>query len=149
MHARVTKIAGQNQVLFCRKSETLDIKRAGVLVGSAFGGINSFASGCATLMTNHKKMNPFCIPFAITNMGSAMLAMDTGLMGPNYSVSSACATGNYCMLNAVNHIRAGEADIMLAGATDAAIIPEGVCYTLCCTNQELHAHRQSLATNFA
>lgn len=58
-------------------------------------------------------------------MGSAMLAMDTGLMGPNYSISSACATGNYCMLNAVNHIRAGEADVMLAGATDAAIIPEG------------------------
>ena len=72
-----------------------------------------------------RKMNPFCIPFAITNMGSAMLAMDTGLMGPNYSISSACATGNYCMLNAVKHIRAGEADVMLAGATDAAIIPEG------------------------
>jgi 3-oxoacyl-[acyl-carrier-protein] synthase II len=52
-------------------------------------------------------------------------------MGPNYSVSSACATGNYCMLNAVNHIRAGEADLMLAGATDAAIIPEGMALSCC------------------
>jgi 3-oxoacyl-[acyl-carrier-protein] synthase II len=93
--------------------------------------MRAFANGCQTSLSNHKKMNPFCIPFSITNMGSAMLAMDTGLMGPNYSVSSACATGNYCMLNAVNHIRAGEADLMLAGATDAAIIPEGMALSCC------------------
>lgn len=43
-------------------------------------------------------MNPFCIPFAITNMPGALLAMDTGFMGPNYSISTACATGNYCIL---------------------------------------------------
>ncbi len=42
-------------------------------------------------------MNPFCIPFAITNMGGALLAMDLGFMGPNYSISTACATGNYCI----------------------------------------------------
>jgi len=45
-----------------------------------------------------KKMNPFCIPFAINNMGGALLAMDLGFMGPNYSISTACATGNYCIL---------------------------------------------------
>lgn len=116
------------QTRCCRDSAGINVHRAGVLVGTAFGGIASFASGCSMLLKNHKKMNPFCIPFAITNMGSAMLAMDTGLMGPNYSISSACATGNYCMLNAVNHIRAGEADVMLAGATDAAIIPEGTIH---------------------
>ena len=43
-------------------------------------------------------MNPFCIPFAITNMAGALLAMDLGFMGPNYSISTACATGNYCIL---------------------------------------------------
>lgn len=50
------------------------------------------------LPAGHRKMNPFCIPFAITNMGGAMLAMDTGFMGPNYSISTACATGNYCIM---------------------------------------------------
>ena len=49
-------------------------------------------------MQGFKRMNPFCIPFAITNMPGAILAMDLGFMGPNYSISTACATGNYCIL---------------------------------------------------
>ncbi|KAM3251404.1 hypothetical protein P3L10_005474 [Capsicum annuum] len=54
-------------------------------------------------------MNPFCVPFAITNMGSAMFFMELGWMGPNYSISTACATSNFCILNAANHIIRGEA----------------------------------------
>ncbi len=46
----------------------------------------------------HRKMNPFCIPFSIHNMGGALLAMDLGFMGPNYPINTACATGNYCLL---------------------------------------------------
>lgn len=46
-------------------------------------------------------MNPFCIPFAIHNMGGALLAMDLGFMGPNYPINTACATGNYCILSCV------------------------------------------------
>ena len=46
-------------------------------------------------MQKARKMNPFCIPFAITNMSSALLAMDIGFMGPNYSISTACATGDH------------------------------------------------------
>ncbi|MFS7911101.1 putative beta-ketoacyl-[acyl-carrier-protein] synthase II [Helianthus anomalus] len=53
-------------------------------------------------------MNPFCVPFAITNMGSTILAIDLGWMGPNYSISTACAMSNYCTLNATNHIIRGE-----------------------------------------
>ncbi|KAM3381186.1 hypothetical protein P3S68_006759 [Capsicum galapagoense] len=68
-------------------------------------------------------MNPFCVPFAITNMGSAMLVMELGWMGPNYSISTACATSNFCILNAANHIIRGEADMMLCGGSDATIIP--------------------------
>ncbi len=48
-------------------------------------------------------MNPFCIPFAITNMSEALLAMDLGFMGPNYSISTACATGNYCILRYISY----------------------------------------------
>lgn len=59
-------------------------------------------------------------------MGSALLAMDIGFMGVTYSISAACATSNYCFYAAVNHIRRGEADVMIAGGTEAAIIPIGV-----------------------
>ena len=71
-------------------------------------------------------MNPFCIPFAITNMGGALVAMDLKFMGPNYSIAAACATGNFCMMNAVDHIRNGECDLCLAGASDAAVLSSGI-----------------------
>ncbi|GFS43787.1 fatty acid biosynthesis 1 [Actinidia rufa] len=58
-------------------------------------------------------------------IGSAMGGMK-GWMGPNYSISTACATSNFCILNAANHIIRGEADMMLCGGSDAAIIPIGL-----------------------
>uniref|UniRef100_A0A7S0QND6 3-oxoacyl-[acyl-carrier-protein] synthase I, chloroplastic n=1 Tax=Pyramimonas obovata TaxID=1411642 RepID=A0A7S0QND6_9CHLO len=105
----------------------LDKFRCGCLIGSAMGGMGTFATACEVLQEKGpKKMNPFCIPFAITNMASAMLAMDLGFMGPNYSCASACASGNHCIMNAMQHIQRGECDLMLAGASDAAIIPMGM-----------------------
>lgn len=61
-----------------------------------------------------------------------MLAMEIGFMGPNFSISTACATGNYCIMSAANDIRSGRADIMLAGAADAAIIPSGIGGFIAC-----------------
>ncbi|KAF8401125.1 hypothetical protein HHK36_014429 [Tetracentron sinense] len=104
----------------------LDKARCGVLIGSAMGGMKVFNDAIEALRVSYKKMNPFCVPFATTNMGSAMLAMDLGWMGPNYSISTACATSNFCILNAANHIIRGEADMMLCGGSDAAIIPIGL-----------------------
>lgn len=104
----------------------LDKTKCGVLIGSAMGGMKVFNDAIEALRVSYKKMNPFCVPFATTNMGSAMLAMDLGWMGPNYSISTACATSNFCILNAANHIIRGEADLMLCGGSDAAIIPIGL-----------------------
>ncbi|GMH03570.1 hypothetical protein Nepgr_005409 [Nepenthes gracilis] len=104
----------------------IDKARCGVLIGSAMGGMKVFNDAIEALRVSYKKMNPFCVPFATTNMGSAMLAMDLGWMGPNYSISTACATSNFCMLNAANHIIRGEADMMLCGGSDAVIIPIGL-----------------------
>ncbi|NP_001292950.1 3-oxoacyl-[acyl-carrier-protein] synthase II, chloroplastic precursor [Jatropha curcas] len=106
--------------------DELDKAKCGVLIGSAMGGMKVFNDAIEALRVSYRKMNPFCVPFATTNMGSAMLAMDLGWMGPNYSISTACATSNFCILNAANHIIRGEADIMLCGGSDAAIIPIGL-----------------------
>ncbi|KAE8676121.1 synthase I [Hibiscus syriacus] len=106
--------------------DELDKAKCGVLIGSAMGGMKVFNDAIEALRISYRKMNPFCVPFATTNMGSAMLAMDLGWMGPNYSISTACATSNYCIFNAANHIIRGEADMMLCGGSDAAIIPIGL-----------------------
>jgi 3-oxoacyl-[acyl-carrier-protein] synthase II len=75
---------------------------------------------------SYKKISPFFIPYAITNMGSALVAIEHGFMGPNYSISTACATANYAFHAACMHIRNGEADVMIAGGSEAPIIPVGL-----------------------
>ncbi|KAG6488128.1 hypothetical protein ZIOFF_056886 [Zingiber officinale] len=100
--------------------------KCGVLIGSALGGMKIFNDALEALRVSYKKISPFSVPLATTNMGSAMLAIDLGWMGPNYSISTACATSNFCILNAANHIIRGEADVMLCGGSDAAIIPIGL-----------------------
>ena len=109
------------------EQEGLDKTRVGVLVGSGMGGLQVFQDGVENLVKKgHKRITPFFIPYAITNMGSAMVAIDHGFMGPNYSISTACATANYCFTAAANHIRNGEADIIIAGGSEAPIIPVGL-----------------------
>ncbi|CAN8239910.1 unnamed protein product [Cochlearia groenlandica] len=103
-----------------------DKAKCGVLIGSAMGGMKVFQDAIEALKISYKKMNPFCVPFATTNMGSAMLALDLGWMGPNYSISTACATSNFCILNSAKHIIKGEADVMLCGGSDSVIIPIGL-----------------------
>lgn len=124
--------------------ETMDKSRIGVLVGSGMGGLTAFSNGVeALIQKGYKKITPFFIPYSITNMGSALLAIDTGLMGPNYSISTACATANYCFYAAANHIRRGEADVMVVGGTEAAVNATGVggfiaCRALSQRNAEPH-----------
>mmetsp|Transcript_7932 Transcript_7932/g.23402 ORF Transcript_7932/g.23402 Transcript_7932/m.23402 type:complete len:485 (+) Transcript_7932:240-1694(+) len=132
-------VAGKKALLAAGISEgsdaikEIDVQRAGILIGSAMGGMDTFAAAITALHTQgHRKMNPFCIPFSIINMGGALLAMDLGFMGPNYPINTACATGNYCLLNAAQHIERGDADVMLAGGTEAAIIPSGIGGFIAC-----------------
>ena len=111
----------------------MDRTKIGVLVGTGMGGLTAFSTGVeALIQKGYKKITPFFIPYSITNMGSALLAIDNGLMGPNYSISTACATANYCFFSAANHIRKGEAEIMVAGGTEAAVIPTGVAGFIAC-----------------
>jgi len=105
----------------------VDLKRAGVLVGSGIGGMSTFFNN-ATAFNEHgpRRVSPFLIPHILTNMGSALLAEDLGFMGPNYSVSTACATGNYSIINAAHHIERGEADLMVCGGVEAPVSPFGL-----------------------
>jgi len=104
--------------------EKLQKDRCGVLIGSGIGGMTFFEKNVNTYYTRGPtKVSPFFIPYIIPNMPSAMLAMDIGFMGPNYSISTACATANYCYHVAARHIRNGDADLMLVGGTEAPVNP--------------------------
>ncbi|KAF7014366.1 hypothetical protein CFC21_028364 [Triticum aestivum] len=104
----------------------VDKERAGVVVGSGMGGITALSDGIASLVTKGcGKISPLCIPHAITNISSALVTMGAadGFRGPNYSISTACATSNHCFNSAADQIRLGRADVMIAGGTEAGIIP--------------------------
>lgn len=102
-------------------------ERCGVLIGSGMGGMNTFVEGVQTLYEKGpKRVTPFFIPYVITNMAGGLLAMELGFMGPNYSISTACATANNAIISAAKHIRCGDADLMICGGTEAPIIPMGI-----------------------
>lgn len=105
-------------------SSIQDKTKAGVIIGSGIGGMSSFAeSQISCVHKGPKRTSPFLIPFMLSNMCGGLVAQSTGFMGPNYSISTACATSNYCFQAAAQHIISGEADIMLSGGSEAALIP--------------------------
>ncbi len=104
-----------------------DKRRCGVIIGSGMGGLATFYEGTSTLAEKgFRRLTPFFIPFIITNMAGALVAIDLGFMGPNYSISTACATANFSIVAAANHIRSGSADLMICGGAEAAIHPIGL-----------------------
>ena len=113
--------------------ENLDKTKAGVIIGSGMGGMQVFFDGSDTLLNKgFQRITPFFVPYIITNIGGALLAQDVGFMGPNYSVSTACATANYAIINAANHIRQGHADVMVCGGSENALLKLGVAGFIAC-----------------
>lgn len=107
--------------------EKMDKTRIGVIIGSGMGGMSVYADGVQTLLEKGpSRLTPFFVPYILTNMPGALVGMEYGFMGPNYSISTACATANNSLLAALNHIRNGDTDLMLAGGTEAAVIPIGL-----------------------
>ncbi len=104
-----------------------DAERVGVLVGSGIGGIQSLSEAVETLITKGpNRVSPLVIPMLIHDMASGMIAMHFGATGPNHAVVSACTTGAHALGDAAEMIRRGAADVMIAGGTEAAIVPIGV-----------------------
>jgi 3-oxoacyl-[acyl-carrier-protein] synthase II len=107
--------------------ELLNTSRCGIVIGSGIGGMSTFSENVKILNEKgHRRITPFLIPFILTNMSSGLLANDLGFMGPNYSISTACATSNNCIIAAAEHIRNGEADLMICGGSEAPLSPIGL-----------------------
>jgi 3-oxoacyl-[acyl-carrier-protein] synthase II len=105
----------------------LNLSRCGIVIGSGMGGMSVFYEGVETILhKGYRRLTPFFVPFIITNMGGALLAIDLEFKGPNYSISTACATANNSIFAAAQHIRDGHADLMLTGGAEAPINPIGL-----------------------
>ena len=98
--------------------------RCGAVISSGVGGIGTTENEVLKMKEKGAKfVSPFCIPQIIVNIASGMVAIEHGLKGPNFAVVSACASGLHCIGDAARIIQRGEADIMLAGGTEAAVTP--------------------------
>src|SRR5919201_4179126 len=101
-----------------------DPARVGVVVGSAIGGLIGIAEQHSTMLERGPdRVAPWFIPSVLVDTASGQIAIDLGLRGLNYAPVSACATGSHAVGEAAEIIRRGDADIVLAGGTEACMHP--------------------------
>jgi 3-oxoacyl-[acyl-carrier-protein] synthase II len=101
-----------------------DLDRVGVMIGSGIGGIYTFEAQLDVMAKRGpRKVSPFTIPSLIGNMCAGLVAIEYGVRGPNFGLVSACATGTHAIGEAAHTIRRGDADVMIAGGSEAAITP--------------------------
>ena len=104
-----------------------DLRRIGVVVGSGVGGLQTFNDEMLGYFENqYPRFSPFLVPKFITNIASGHIALKFGFRGPNFGVSSACATSAHSILTAASQIQLGRADIMVSGGTEAPISIPGI-----------------------
>ena len=99
-------------------------RRAGVIVGSGMGALDPIHEAADTLRERGPgRVSPFFVPMMLADTPAALISINHGLSGPNLAVYSACASGNNAIGEAAATIRRGAADVMLAGGTEACILP--------------------------
>jgi 3-oxoacyl-[acyl-carrier-protein] synthase II len=117
-----------------------DKDRTGVMIGSGIGGLPSIAEGAMTIHEKGpRRVSPFFIPAALINLASGHVSIRHGFRGPNHSVVTACATGAHAIGDAARLIQLDDADVMIAGGTEAAVCRLGLAG---------FAAARALSTNF-
>jgi len=107
--------------------EKEDPLRIGVIVGAGLGGLPHIAKNHkAMLNKGHKRISPFFIPMVLINLAPGQISMRHGFQGPNYSVVSACASGNHSIGSAFRAIQYGDADVMITGGAESVMVPMAV-----------------------
>lgn len=133
--------AGQALAQSGLNMEQEDPFRVGVSIGSGIGSLQEIERGCKKLEEKGpSRVNPLMVPIMISNMAAGNVAIQYGMKGKCINVVTACATGTHSIGEAMRSIQYGEADVMLAGGTEAAITPIGIAgfsaLTALCTNED-------------
>jgi 3-oxoacyl-[acyl-carrier-protein] synthase II len=107
--------------------EKVNRHRFGSIISSGIGGLKTLEDQHSVLMTKGpSRVSAFTIPMLISNMASGLISMEFGLQGPNFCIVTACATSNNAIGESWRMIKFGDADIFLAGGSEASIIPIGL-----------------------
>ncbi|MFR9649222.1 MAG: beta-ketoacyl-ACP synthase II [Rikenellaceae bacterium] len=103
--------------------DVVDKEQVGVIWCSGIGGIKSFFDECLNYAEsgNTPRFSPFFIPRMIADIAAGYISIKYGAMGPNYATVSACASSNHGLIDAMNTIRYGKADVMIAGGSEAPV----------------------------
>lgn len=104
-----------------------DLERTGVIVGSGIGGLTTIQETSKTIYDRGiKKISPFFIPQCLINLTSGHISIKYGFSGPNLAPVTACATGSHAIGDAMEIIKRGDADVMVAGGAESAICEAGI-----------------------
>ena len=102
----------------------VDADRVGVIFGSGIGGIGTFEDQHKVLIERGPgRISPFFVPMMISDMSAGMIAIKLGARGPNFTTASACASAAHAISEAARKIQHDEADVMIAGGTEAGVTP--------------------------
>ncbi len=118
------KLAVQNSGL---SLDAIDLERSGVVYASGIGGLQILQDQMRVLMERGpSRFSPFMIPQMITNIVAGYIAIEFSFRGPNFCITSACASATHCIGEGLRIIQHGEADVMIVGGTEASICELGV-----------------------
>ncbi len=97
-------------------------ERTGVILATGLGGVGTLVEGISTnALRGPDRISPFLVPMGIPNIGAGQIAISFGMTGPNFTTVSACASGGHALGESSEIIRRGDADVMVAGGTEAGI----------------------------
>ena len=122
-----------------------DLSRIGVVTGTGIGGMEVLEREHTSLMEKGpRRVSPFLIPMLITNMLPGEIAIEYGFTGPNYTVTSACASSNNAMGEALRLLRYGDADVIVTGGAEATITPISIAGF--CSSKALSTRNDDILT---
>ena len=108
--------------------ETADKDRVGVIWGAGIGGLETFQNEVLNFAAGNEnpRFNPFFIPKMITDIAPGLISIKYGFRGPNFATVSACASASNAIIDALNYIRLGYADVMITGGSEAGVTKAGI-----------------------
>ena len=109
-------------------TDQIDKDRVGVIWGAGIGGLETFQNEVINFAENNKKprFNPFFIPKLIADIAPGMISIKHGYRGPNFATVSACASSSNALIDALNYIRLGYADVIVSGGSEAGVTCAGI-----------------------